>query len=98
MLLALQAISYLGMQNSGYLASFFNKSIQKICSKTNFVLTKNIICAYREIPREKPNPPRGGDGKPRVFKSAGDGRVAWEKATRFCAFMEDWLWKGLFFQ
>jgi hypothetical protein len=30
------------------------------------------------ILREKPNPLRGGGGKPRVFKSARDSRVAWK--------------------
>jgi len=30
-------------------------------------------------PKIKPNPPRGWDGKVRVFKSAGDSQVSWKK-------------------
>jgi hypothetical protein len=52
-----------------------------------FFLTRYFKLVYRETPVKKSNSLRGGDGKPRVFESAGESRLAWN--------MEIWLFYWL---
>jgi hypothetical protein len=60
------------------LAAAKSKSMKKLLTNLGY---RAYIFTYQK----KPKPSRGGGGKPRVFSSAKDSRVAWDEAARlFC--------------